>query len=285
MSTISGEGGTLVPPPRCEERPFGLMSVAEHDQRGDFKWAKGLEYDILPCGTVGVVSAQCPVLPEQTKTAQRGYNTEVEGLFTVYAGWECSPGSEDEQAWDNAEALLDAGWKEGVERAFWTGMDQDGNPIPQALATSGAVDLTPAAGALDLAEGLGTLESYMGATSHCRPTVHANIGIGPLFGSRGLILPGQGIDPRVLVTGSRLALGAGYPATGPDDEEPGVDEAWIFISGPVRVTSSPVFFAPGRGDKAGAVDRSNNDVRVFAERMFSIGRGCGLAAVKIVLSR
>jgi hypothetical protein len=296
--TFSTTGGERVPAPACEKRPFGLVSVAEHDQRGDLGWARGLEFDEMACsGRPSAIAMPCPPPPEAlVKAARRGYNTEDAAAFVVYEGWECSAGTfEVSQAWDNVEGLLERSWEWGLERAFWTGVDQGGNTIASSLAGGGAVDLTPVTGPLDVVAGIATLESYMADVVMCLPTIHANVGVGAFLQTNNLLAGHDSGALRLAPTGTKVALGGGYPDTGPAGDEPDAGAAWIFASGPVRVTSSPIFFTPERGDVAGAVTigttaetlevgRAANDIVVYAEKMLAVQRACGLAAVQVVLS-
>jgi hypothetical protein len=44
---IVGDGGVLVDPPGCKPANFGLLSVAEVEDRTDGHWETGIEYDLL----------------------------------------------------------------------------------------------------------------------------------------------------------------------------------------------------------------------------------------------
>lgn len=255
----------------------------ELDERTDNEWLKGLWFDQESCAELHVVSMQCPPLIEQLKLSERGFNTENVDPFVIYAGYECSTGGAiPADAWDHAEHRFDQGWLRSLERALWTGVDQDGNAFRESLAGFAPVDLTPGGGAVDLTIGLGLLEGAMAGATACWPIIHANAQLGPFFASRAL-LHHTG-DVLRTSSGSRLVLGGGYPITGPANTAPGAGEAWIFASGGVRVTTGPKFFTPDRGALGWAVDRTVNDIEVFAEKGFAVQLACGLFAVRVKFS-
>lgn len=282
--TFSGDGGTRVPAPRCEPWPHGLLTAAEFVEMGDNEWSKGLEFDQDVCATGGpkVLSMPCPPPIEQHKEAQRGFDTEYSDAFIVYRGYECTSGvTPTEEAWDHADGLLESTWKWGVERAFWTGVDQDGNTFRMSLALSpDVVDLTPGGGAPGLQRAVSILEGYM-SDFPCVPTIHAPIELASAFSVNTLLRPdGEGWRT---AAGSKVALGPGYPGTGPANAAPAAGEIWMFASGGVRITAGPKFFTPARGDLGGAVDTAVNLVTVYAERAFAAQIACGLAAIRVTL--
>lgn len=287
--TIAGDGGVRVAGPVCRPPRFGLLSVADVTERPDDEWAKGLEWDELPCGyDVGVTAGQCPPLPEQhVKSAARGFSTNFADSFAVYAGWTCSTGGmEAEQAWDEAKELLRRNWAKGLELTFWTGVDQDGNEVRSTLGSSmptilnGPGDPVPA---VDLTAGVGVLESFAGDCNGCEPVVHASRGVATFLAERSLI-ERDGSQLRMAGTGSLFAPGGGYPTSGPGGAVAAPGEAWIYVSGGVSLTHGRTFFSPGRGDLGGAVNLSVNDVTVYAERLAAFQVGCCVGAVLIELS-
>lgn len=282
--TLSGDGGILTPPPLCGSWPSGLLSVAELDERGSNEWLKGLEFEQEICvsGGPNVVSMQCPPPVEQLKSTQRGFDVEYSDPFVVYSGYECSTGGSPlSEAWDHAERILDDGWQWALERAFWTGIDQDGNSFRMSLAGGDAVNLTPGGGATDVATGVSLLEGHA-ADFPCAPVIHASVRLSAFLAEKAQLR--RDGDKVYTALGTPVVFGAGYPLTGPDGAAPGAGEAWMFVSGGIRVTTGPKFFVPSKNDYAGAVDRLVNDITVFAERPAAFQIGCGLAAVRVRLA-
>lgn len=283
---IAGDGGILTPPPPCGSWPSGLLSVAELDTRGENGWLKGLEFEQELCvsGGPNVISMQCPPPVEALESllSQHGFDVEYSDPFVIYSGYDCSTGGSPlSEAWDHAERILDDQWEWALERAFWTGLDQDGNVFRMSLAGGGAVDLTPGGGATDIATGISLLEGYA-ADFPCGPTIHAPVRVSAFLAEKA---QARRIDNKTYTAlGTPVALGAGYPLTGPDGVAPGAGEAWMFVSGGIRVTTGPKFFVPDKNDNAAAVDRLVNNITVYAERPVATQIGCSLGAVRVRLA-
>jgi hypothetical protein len=285
---LIGDGGVRIPGPICERRPYGLDSAAELEERGDYAWLKGLEFDEEICASgAPAVSRQCPPLLDdmstpkdpQGKSSHRGFNVEYSDPFVLYEGYDCSVGgAPPSEAWDRAAALLEKTWLRGLERALWTGRDQDDNVIRMSLGGGEPEDLTPGTDPSVLA-GVALLEEYASGFTACVPTIHVPTVLGPYMGAKVLLKERDG--GMYTPTGSRVVLGAGYTREGPDGSTTPAGSAWMYVSGGVKVVYGPTFWTPERGDLGGAVDRLVNDIEVFAEKGFSLMLGCGLAAVRV----
>ncbi len=297
--TISGDGGILTAGPVCRPRRHRLATAAVVLPQADNEWAKGSEWDQLPCRVdVGVTGMQCPPLPEQHVKAatEEDRETLVSGPYTVYAGWKCSTGGTPaEDAWSVADRLLEENWWRGVERAFWHGIDQDGLPITSSLGTALPDDLTPAGGAANITHGVSLLEAFAADCMDCEPVIHAGVALATYVAERGL-LERDGDNLRLKGTGTLFVPGAGYGTNGfaTFDEEgdpqwtPGAaapaGEAWMAVTGVPTIVHGPRFFTPPEGDLAGAVDRALNDIAVFAERIVMFQLGCCAGATRVDLS-
>lgn len=77
-------------------------------------------------------------------------------------------------------------------------------------------------------------------------------------------------------------IGSGYPGTGPAGAAPAAGSTWVFATGPVAVWRSDVYMVPN--DLSEAVDRSINDVTVYAERYYAVGYSCAVLAVNVDLT-
>jgi hypothetical protein len=288
--TISGDSGVLVAAPACPPSPYGLKSVADVLEQPFDQFGKGVEWDFVACGyDPGVVSGQCPALPEsQTKVAQRGFDTASSGAFAVYAGFICNA-MELGRAWDFADTLLTRNWWRAVERAFWTGQDQDGNPVDSSLGTADVTDLSASTGAVEITAGLAMLESFAADCFDCLPIIHGQRGIAPYIQERSHLETADG-GKRFAATGTLFAPGGGYLSTGPSDEsgdesgDPEDGTAWLYVTGAVNVLHTPTFFTPRKDDAAAAVDREINNVEVFAERGVAFQLGCCVGAVQVNLT-
>lgn len=191
---------------------------------------------------------------------------------TIYAGSECSTiGWSYPEALEHARETLRMGEQRALEEWF----------MREFLCTVGE-DLTPAAGALSIAQGVGVLESWLGTEYGGTGVIHVPAGAAALLGCCNIVHMDGG-SPRTLL-GNCLILGAGYAANlgppGCTPADPG--EAWLYATSPIRVRrEAPV---PVPGTDSAAVDIRTNDRRVLAERGFVVEVACcRAAAVRIKL--
>lgn len=288
MSTAVS-GGTLVPGAACVPARYGLLTVAEVDDRAETEghWEMGFRQIVESCSGVLVLSNDCSGVSEnKADSIDDGYLTRDGDPFTLIAGYHCSVGGSLplSGAWDLAETRLSQGEARAVERTFWTGLDGIGTAIRGGLGSAGAaaINVTPTSDAVSLTDGVALLEEWAGENMSCAPIIHANRAVATYLAERQLVEP-SGQVMYMKGTGSRVAVGGGYLGTGPNAVANATGEAWLFASGAVKVLRSPMFHTPPRGEDAAAVDRILNDVTVFAERTYGFTRDCGLAAVKVAL--
>lgn len=287
--TGNGDGGVLVASPSCIPARYGLLSVAEVEDRPDGHWMSGIEYELETCDDLFVMTPMCnQTTPDLEKEVDGGTvsSDNYADPFTMIAAYKCGTGGRLlSEAWEHAETRLDRGESRTVERTFWTGKDKGGNEIRQSLgANDDVVDLTPGSGTPSIVDGVAILESWAGENYPCQPILHAQRGLGVYMGQSNLIKSEDQKEMRVSGTGTRVVIGGGYLATGPDGDEPDAGESWLYITGSIKVIRGPKFFTPDRGDDAAAVDRYLNDVTVFAERTYAIEQDCIVAAVKVLLT-
>lgn len=275
--------GVEVPGPKCFAPRFGLFSVAEIEDRDHGHWEAGTYHEQLSCDDIQIISNDC-VVGDVIKNTDGGTGDPESDPFTLVAPYHCSTGGSSElaRAFDLAEARLDRGEMRGVERAFWTGRDSQGVALRQTLGGPDAADLTPVSGAVSITDGFAMLESWAGENMPCAPILHAGRGLGVYLAERHLTeRDGDVLHSRG--TGSRVAIGGGYLVSGPDGVAAAPGEAWLFVSGSVKILRSPKFFTPDRNNFSEAINRRINDVTVFAERMYSIHVDCGIAAIRVNL--
>lgn len=277
--------GVQVTGPTCVPTRYGLLSVAEIEDRvgGHWEGSEGLEYDLETCEDLFATTA-CGVNPSGVKDPAGGtVSTEQSGAFALVAGYRCSTGGRPaNEAWDHADARLNRGELRALERTFWTGLSVEGNEIPQSLGSNAdAVDLTTVPGTPEnLTAGLAILEAWAGDVYPCSPIIHANRGLGVLLAERNLTERDGGI----LIssgTGSRVVIGGGYLATGPLGDEPEDGSSWMYITGSIKVLRGPVFHNPEPGAVAASIDRSINSQIVFSERTYAFVQDCIIGAVLV----
>lgn len=287
--TGTGDGGVLVAPPACVPAKFGLLSVAEIEDREEGHWEAGVEYELETCEDLFVLTPKCnQTIPDLDEKDPAGGNVSFNNFadpFTMVSSYRCGAvGRPLKEAWEHAEIRLDRGENRTIERTFWTGKDRKGNVIRQSLGESDLVtDLTPVAGALSISDGIAALESWAGDEYPCQPIIHAPRGLAVYMGQSNLIHSEDGETMLVRGTGSRVVVGGGYVSTGPESNAPAAGEGWLFITGSIKVLRGPKFFTPGKGEDAQAVDRLINNITVFGERTYAIQQDCIIGAVRVLL--
>lgn len=190
--------------------------------------------------------------------------------WTAYASVECSTiGLTREELNQRALDQLARGeqrvWEQQFMR-FWLA------PTVQAAAT----DLTPAAGALHIAQGVGALESWLGTNFGGQGVIHAPIGTAALLSMNTLVdFATEETCPRTLA-GSSIILGAGYAANvGPDGTPAPAGESWLYITPPLRVRRDQPFLVETGNSY---VNTRTNDQRALAESTAVIEVACCMAA-------
>lgn len=231
--TGTGNGGVLVAPPSCVPAKHGLMSVAEVEDRADGHWQGGVEYELETCEDLFVMTPKCnQTIPDLEKEVDGGTvdSGNFADPFTMIAAYKCGTvGRPLSEAWEHAEIRLDRGEGRTLERTFWTGVDKAGNAIRQSLGqNSEVVDLSGAGAAVSITDGVAILESWAGENYPCSPILHAQRGLGVYMGQSGLVASDRNEELRVTGTGSRVVIGGGYEASGPNG-----------VSRPTGVTATP----------------------------------------------
>ncbi|WP_228980135.1 cupin [Streptomyces sp. DH12] len=234
----------------------------------------GVQWMGLGCCPVRDWEDPCATLPP-TPPVEKGYcrpETEHADPITVYAGAECSAlGWSYEEARAHAEASLLLGEQQALEAAWWR----------TKLAVE-AVDLTPAAGPVHVAQGVAALEACMGQRYGGLGTLHVPTDVAAILGCCNVLREDPASGALRTLVGNCAVLGAGYSAvgTGPGNvpAEPGT--AWVYMTGPVEIRRGPAMVIP---DKPGpSVDYRTNDRRVLAERTFVVSTTCTVCAIQVV---
>lgn len=283
---ITAPRGLLVPGPQARPSRHGLFSVAQMGDTSDGHWQAGLEFEDPLCGDVSSTMPHCgdsSPLPAD-KIPEPGPLFRTLDPFTLIGSYNCSAGGRRSQdAFDIARDRLIAREEQGVERVFWTGITVDGT-VSSSLADGddeiSVTDVTGGGGALDPVTALDMLEEAMGSCVAGQGVVHVPYRAASTLASQFLVArDGDGMFTH---TGQPVVFGAGYPGTGPANGAVATGEAWLFGTGQVMVWQGDTFLTPP--NLAEAVDRTINDVTVFAERTYAVGFSCCLFAVKMFLT-
>lgn len=210
--------------------------------------------------------------------------------FTVYVEFDCSPvGNTDAQLIATDALARSENWQ--VERAFWTGL-AGGQAVvyPHLAANATLVDAqnislqtVPVTGGTvtgngnDAAESLGILEAKLADCYDGVGIIHVPRLALPTLDAWGLVKYQTG---RITTAnGNIVAVGGGYPGTSPAGAAPAAGTSWLYATGQVFGWRGDVKVFTLRE----SIDRSENTVRMIAERTYVLGWECCHAAVLMQL--
>lgn len=254
--------------------PHGLLNAcADVRDVADVHELLGVEWLALGCCPVEVWRDPClnddPGVPVQ-KSFCRPHVEHAEPI-SVYAGAECSTlGWSFAEARAHAEASLALGEQQAVEAGFWA-----------TRLTADAVDLTPVAGPLSIAQGVAVLEGCLAEQYGGVGVLHVPAGAAALLGCCSLVREDPVSGALRTLAGNCVVIGAGYSAmnTGPGGVPADPGTAWLYITGPVVVRRGPAETVPnGAGP---SVNTRTNDRRVLVERTFVVATTCTVCAVQV----
>lgn len=285
-----------VNPPTFTPSQFGLLTVAQTPDSSDAYWQNGVTYQVRcvnsadtwydPCIAVTGTGAP-PAAPAKTGSA----NLVTRGAtpFTVYAEFACSPIGIDDASKIATDALAQsANWE--VEFAFWTGLAGGKSVVFPHLAAStqvldadgiilqsAATTIVTGAG-VNVRVGLGLLEEAIGNCSNGQGVIHVQRKVASaLFYSQLVEMRGGQLYTK---TGNLVAVGSGYPGTGPTGQAITSTTSWMFATGAVFAYTGPVRVLNQRE----TLDRTTNTVAMLAERTYLLGWDCCHAAVQVDIS-
>lgn len=278
----------MVPAPPVTPLPFGLTSAALVVDDLDGHAQMGVQYEPVACGDVHETRAACDAEVAAFDQDHTGIPVVEGDPFTLYSLFRCNPvglGAEGLRA--KAGESLRTGESRGIEHAV-----ADRLPL-----TVGAVDLTPAGGAVHPVDGLAALEAHAARYYGGVPVLHIPRAVTTILGALGSVRRETGgpVSGLHLEThqGAVIASGGGYyEMAGPltDAENPasiqpaGAGEAWLYVTGTVVVRRSPtaqatplVMSRVTGGDPLAAT----NDAYVLASRAYVASWECITAAVLV----
>ena len=277
--------GLQVPGPKITPDRYGLLTVVDPITPEDGHWEGGITWDDDLCTSIHSTVNYCPIPVDgiPPRILDRDFNSCCADPFILYGSYDCPPiGNTASRAFEIAERRLDIREGRELERVFWTGITDEGVEVNPSLTFGNSecgsepVDLTSPAGPVGIVASMAVLESALGACSPGSGVIHANYGIASFLTANRLIF--QRDDAWFTVTGQRLAIGAGYPGSGPGGSAAPAGTTWIFATGPIVIYRSGVRLTPERFTEA--MDAKINSVQVYAERTYAVGWSCCLFAIQ-----
>lgn len=303
---MSSNARVFVPPPVYTPSPYGLLSVVDFRDNSDPHWQAGVSWEDV-CGGAGTWSDYCltsapavtgagQVIPKSATTTRSQWGAVP---FTAYVEVDCAPVDFYENQDDVVTAAMARYASYQVERAFWTGVSFDrnntggyanavlphlaSNAVIKDTVTGSLVQATLQQAAtvvtgvgVNIVMALGLLEGALAQCLNGVGIIHVPQSVAPVMAGLGLIrVNGQQM---YTINGNKVAIGAGYPGTGPDGSLPGSGKGWIYATGPIFGYQSDGRLLTADG---ASVDRSLNTVKAIAERNYLFGFDCCLLAVLV----
>lgn len=275
MSSTTIAPPTYVQPPAIQSHRYGLFSVANMvDPTG--RWELGVEWEPLHPLRADTLAVECDVAEAHGWPIEsRGGEDLATALpFAVIGSYSCGIASRDlDEGEARAREHLIGGEERAVEWALQTGTPGN-EPNFQ-----GAEDLTPGSGAVDVVDGFGILESYLGRVHHSVGVIHSPRKVAPEVSTRSGLLSRQGNRIETML-GTFVAFGGGYDVAnvGPDGNAPADGQAWLYATARPQVRRSEVTVYP---DRDHWLDLPTNDLVIVAMRAYVIGWDPVLAAVRV----
>jgi hypothetical protein len=297
----------LIDPPTFTPTPFGLLTTVDFPTVDNDYWQNGVTYQPMCAGSslgdstydeciavTGVGGTPPPAnLTSNVSTKARGATS-----FTVYAEFDCAPiGNAQAQEIATRALAMTEPWQ--VEHAFWTGLvgGVANVAMPHLAANTQILD----SGGIMLQ----SAATDVGVTGVGSPFVNGDlpnmgVAIGLLeqalancYGGVGVIhipelaLPTMGAmgdykGPTLTTSnGNKVAVGGGYPGTGPNGASRSGNSCWIYATGNVFALRSPIRVRAPQG--AAAFDRTTNTMKMIAERTYVLGWDCCHFAIQAAL--
>lgn len=282
----------IVDPPTHTSLPYGLWDTIQHPAPTGPHWQQGVTW-IERCPDGGTTYDECLAVtgmgaPPEPSAKADNVDQTFRGAtpFTVYTEFDCSPVGLSDAATAASDALARVEQHQ-VEAAFWTGTAGGQSLVfPHLAADAEVLDTqsiilqpvaTPVVTGVDVVTGLGELEQ---ALAECYPgqgVIHVSRSVLPSLASWNLAVEADG---RLMTpAGNLIVVGGGYPGTSPAGAAFPEGESWIYATGPVFGYRGDVFVTSVRD----SLDRSENTVRMIAERTYVIGFECCLLAALVYL--
>jgi hypothetical protein len=252
--------GMIVAPPEPLRRRYGILDAAAgpidlppHGEGG------GIRFVPVTCGEAYVLGVNCyggeVSAPEKPMDEDNGEVSS--GVFAVLATMECgAPGYTVEEYRGKVLRRLEATEQAAVERAFWSGVDFEGNSLGILSLDEEAEAVTSGYDSALITDVVGALERYAYTDNQYGGVayIHAPIEVAAFAAEAGLILQ-DGPNRKVTPLGSVWAFGA-YPA------------GEIIVTGQTAVWRAPEI------QVYDSFDRTSNGMVLVAERAYSVAFEC-----------
>jgi hypothetical protein len=272
----------IVPQITGDPSPYGLLGscagILYVDSPEELHSLNGTE--VLPItGARTGLWQDCPTgtfTNDATKTFERASYCVFDPI-TVYSGITCSTfGISFDEAQNLALDQLRMGESRSLEQFF-----------QRYWLCPNATDLTPAAGALTVAQGVCALEDWLANNYGGQGVIHAPAGAGSMLASQRVVnFPDLDSNDAGIYTlmGNCVVLGAGYSQNigGPGCTPAPAGEGWLYITPPVRIRRDRPHLVSEQERQT--VNIRTNDRYALAESTFVVEvANCIAAMVRVTL--
>lgn len=276
---------------------YGLMSVVQSPETDDTTHARlGVKFEPGTCDDAETFCLDCSGTGSLSKLNTEGKTLRGSRPFTLYTRPTCSSVGWVDEAQQRAETALRLGEGRTLEEVFWTGqmvtgcadvtphlasdvaITGDGSPNNvQPVEEQTAADvIVDGAG---IVHGFALLEEALSDCYGSEGVIHVPTSVGTWLHRYGLVR----VDgPRLRSpAGHLVAVGAGYPGTGPDGSLSGESMRWMYATGAVMLRRTPIEQIPV--EVPSALNRTTNDIGYVAERTYIIGWDCCHLAANVCI--
>jgi hypothetical protein len=275
--------------PIREPHRFGLLSVANIVPQPEQRFELGVYWEPISCAPAGSIAGDCfdAAAVEEGEgeeggeggtagyplVAESGVGPVAYGdPFAVYGSYDCSAFSRSlDEAESRARQHL-AAWEEiEVERAIAAG-DRSNRSTFQGATVLGT--------GLEIVEGVALLEGHLGTEYGGLGVIHAPRSAVALGRRQHAWSRRTGANRLETELGNYVVGGAGYDlaSVGPDGTPTPDGTAWLYATSIPVVRRSDVWVTP---DPKFRPQVANNDVTVFAWRVYVVAWECVTAAVLV----
>ncbi|WP_019061701.1 hypothetical protein [Streptomyces prunicolor] len=193
--------------------------------------------------------------------------------ITIYAGVTCGTvGWPYDEAVQHARETLRMGEQRALEEWFM-----------RDVLCDMSVDLTPGA-AVPVAQGVAALEGWLAENYGGQGLLHVPAAAAALMGCCNVVTRTRDTQCPETLMGNGVIFGAGYALNvgGADCTQAPDGEAWLYVTGPLRVRREAPAIVPGTDAESFRI--TTNDRFVLAERSFVIEVACcEAAAIRVSL--
>jgi hypothetical protein len=267
----------ILAPPVRTPLPYGLLSVVQMPDEADVHWRMGFRYEVDTCQRASIITESCAATGGLQKFETEGMTVRGTSPFAVYTLPICSPIGYLQEAETRAVAALTSGEGRAVEREFWSGTFGTTPHLAANVAVTGSDGVLEQSaatvivtGGLDVVEGFARIEETLGDCYGNEGVIHMGPAVFNQAVSQNLI---RYDGPRLRSpSGHLVAVGAGYPNTGPDGTAAASGFRWVYATGAVKALRSEIQVT--RSTDRDVINRAKNDIVLVAERVYTFGWDC-----------